>query len=63
MFYVTEQLTEQQNIINYCFYVQRSIDKNIQDILFSYEGLAEYNKALKKLRGFYKRSNVLAINR
>ena len=63
MFYVTEQLAEQQNIINYCFYVQRSIDKNIQDILFSYEGLAEYNKALKKLRGFYKRSNVLAINR
>ena len=38
-------------------------DKDIQDILFSYEGLAEYNKALKKLRGFYKRSNFLAVNR
>ena len=63
MFYVTEHLAEQQKIINYCFYVQRSIDKDIQDILFSYEGLAEYNKALKKLRGFYKRSNFLAVNR
>ena len=50
MFYLPKKQTTARTILNNCRYMQQKIDKKLQDILFNYEGLADYSRALKELR-------------
>ncbi len=49
---------ENIRILNSCLYQHNQVDKQLQDILFHYEILSEYNKSLKKIRQFYRQTSL-----
>ncbi len=58
MFYLSLNAKAARNILNNCRYLQQKIDKDLQDILFNYDSLSGYNRALKRLRKLLGKASI-----
>ena len=58
MFYLSLNAQAARNILNNCRYLQQKIDKDLQDILFNYDSLSGYNRALKRLRKLLGKESI-----
>ena len=54
----SQETKESVKVLNSCLYQHNIVDKQLQDILFNYVSLADYNKHLSNLRKLYKQAGI-----